>query len=371
MIDNQDAHPAQIELAKVFSSVTLLGPPMGDKLTRLVAHLFTPEESEVAVHVPFFYPRPLSSVAKKSRRNAELIKPILDGMAAKRVIYGGQKGYSLMPLIPGMFEYMLMNGVDTPWHRKYAELLNDMFATGFVKMYTTQKIPAIRNIPVQSEIQSKNIVVSSDLLSEMIDYHEDLAVAKVCQCRQSLHFIDKECKRSKPEDGCLIFGAFAQAAVASGLGSKVDKQQMRDISVERWEKKLVFLTGNVSPQSPNAICTCCDCCCHALETVNHYKGKTLIAESHYLAKVDEALCDNCGKCSRACNTLAHTMEKKKHLFDLKKCIGCAVCVSSCKENAIGMIENPGFKPPSKGFGTLGFKLLPPTALSGLRAKLSK
>ena len=101
MTTKYDAHPAQVEMAKVFSSVTLLGPPMSDKLVRLVAHLFTPEEAEIGVHLPFYYPKSLEKVARKARRVPELIKPTLDMMAEKRVIYGGEKGYCLMPLIPG------------------------------------------------------------------------------------------------------------------------------------------------------------------------------------------------------------------------------------------------------------------------------
>jgi len=371
MNEKYDAHSAQVELAKVFSSVTLLGPPMNDKLVRLVAHLFSPEEAEVAIHLPFYYPKPLAKVAKKAKRVPELIAPILQRMSERRVIYGGEKGYSLMPLIPGMFEYMLMNGADSEWHRKYAELLVDMFSSGYVRSFGGLKIPAVRNIPVQAAIESKNHVVDSDLLSEMIDYHDDLAVANVCQCRQSMHFVGKDCKRAKPEDGCLIFGSFARSTVDIGSGYAVSKEQMRDIATERWEKKLVFMTANVSPQSPNAICTCCDCCCHALETINHYDGKTLVAPSHFIVEVDESLCNNCGKCARACNTHAHVMDNKKHFYEVDKCIGCGVCVALCKEGALSMVENPEYKEPAKGFAQLAVKLLPATALTGLKTKLTR
>jgi NAD-dependent dihydropyrimidine dehydrogenase PreA subunit len=146
---------------------------------------------------------------------------------------------------------------------------------------------------------------------------------------------------------------------------------MKDIVAERWEKKLVFMTGNVAPGNSNAICTCCDCCCHGLEAVNHFHSAGILAAPHFLARVDEARCNNCGKCARACNTYAHTWENKKHQYDPAKCIGCGNCVSVCKELAISMAENPSYKPPSKSFTTLGLKLLPATAWSGLRAKLSR
>jgi len=366
-----DAHPAQVELAKVFSSVRLLGPPMGDKVVKLVAHLFTPEEAEIAKHLPFYNPKPLEKIVRKSGRDPGLIKPILDEMARRRVIYGGDSGYSLLPLIPGMFEYLLMSGADSDWHRKYAELLNDMFSTGYMREYTSGAIPAVRNIPVQNVIEGKSRVVDADLMSEMIDRHDELAMLNVCQCRQSMHLAGHECKRATPQDGCLVFGSFAQSSVDSDSGRAVSKEEMRDIVTERWEKKLVFLTGNVSPSSPNAICTCCDCCCHFLETINNYGGKNLVAPPHYVVQVDDSLCDDCGRCSLVCNTYAHAYEDKKHYYDPAKCVGCGICVDSCKRDAIKMVENPSYKPPAKDFQRLGLKLLPTTALTGLKVKLSR
>ena len=366
-----EAHPAQIALAKIFSSVTLLGPPMSEKVVRLVAHLFSPEEAELARHLPFYYPRSLKTVAKRAKRSPEEIKPLLDAMGKRRVIYGGRKGYALMPLIPGMFEYMLMTGADSEWHRKYAEMINDLVATGFIRNLANRSIPAVRNIPVQKIIEGQSRVLDADRISEMIDRHEYFSVLNVCQCRQSLHFTGHECKRSKPEDGCLVFGSLARDFEQNGSSRAVSKEEMRDIVVERWEKKLIFLTGNVSPSSPNAISTCCDCCCHFVEVVNHFDGKVLIAPSHFLAAVDESLCDDCGKCSMSCNTHAHTYKNKTHQYDRDKCIGCGICMGVCKRGAIRMVENPKYKPPARDFARLGLKLFPTTALAGLKAKLTR
>jgi len=371
MSENYDADPAQVKLARVFSSVLLMGPPMGRQLVELVAHLFSPEEAEVARHLPLYYPRPLRTISRKTGRPAEEILPLLEEMSRRRVIYGGEKGYSLLPLIPGMFEYLLMNGADSEWHREYARRLTELYGTGYVRKYATRSLPAVRNIPVQAAIEDKSRVADADLISEMIDAHTEFAVLNVCQCRQSISFSGGECKRAAPEDGCLVFGSFARASAGNGSGRMVEKEEMRDIVADRWEKKLVFLTGNVSPSSPNAICTCCDCCCHFLETVNHYGGGALLAAPHFKARVDTDLCDNCGKCARACNTGAHVMEAKVHYYHADKCIGCGACVDVCtKAKAITMVENPEYRPPSKDFRMLGLKLLPGFMMAGLKARFS-
>lgn len=366
-----NAHPAQLKLAKLFSSVILLGPELDEKVVRLIMHLFTPEEAELAQHLPFYYPRSLEKIARKAGLSKEQIEPLLKEMSAKRTILETSKGYSLLPLIPGMFERILMSGSDSPWHQEYARLLVDLYGTGFVRRYTRQKLPAVRNIPLQKAVESKSQVVDEDLISELIEYHQEMGIINVCQCRQSMHFIGKECKRASPEDGCLVFGSFARSLAKDGNGRIVSKEEMREVVRERWEKKLVFLTGNVSVESPNAICTCCDCCCHFLEAVNHYGGKSLLADAHFLVELDAEACDNCGKCVKVCNTYAHQLENKKHTYYPERCIGCGACLLVCKSQALKMVENPAYQSPTKDFKSLGLKLLPGAIFSGIKARFSK
>jgi len=373
MDKNFDAAPPQVALAKVFSSVTLLGPPMGDQLVQLIRHLFSPEEAEIARHLPYYYPRSqqsLKKLAAKAGQTPEEALLLLEAMSKRRTIFKTRKGYALLPLIPGMFERMLISGVDSEWHKEYARMLNELYATGYVRKYNNRRVPGVRNLPVQKAVEGKTKIIDADLVSEMIDFHKELLVANVCQCRQSTRFSGKECKRSKPEDGCLVFGSFATMVAANKDGRLVSKEEMRDITQERWEKKLVFFTANVSPQSPNAICTCCDCCCHYLESVNKFGGIANFAHSHFLAQVEESLCNDCGKCAKACNTYAHIFKDKKHSFASEKCIGCGVCVTVCKQDALKLVENPAFRPPSKGFVQLAIKLLPGTVIAGMKARLT-
>ncbi len=370
-MDRNDAHPAQEKLARTFSSVRLMGPPMSDKLVDLVCHLFSPEEADLAGHLPFYYPRPLSRIAKKAGREPELIRPLLDKMAQQRVIYGGSRGYALLPLVPGMFEYMLMNGSDSEWHQRFGQLISELFATGYARDYAGRKAPAIRNIPVKGALDDQSRVAHSGLVDEMLDAHTEFSVLTVCQCRQSARFSGRECERSSPEDGCLVFGSFSRNTEKSGNGRSVDREEMRDIVAERYEKKLVFLTANVSPETPNAICTCCDCCCHYLEYVNHYGGMVSLAEPRYKAVVDEDLCDLCGECADVCPTNSHSISEDLHKFEPGKCIGCGNCVTECSAAAINMKENPSYQPPSRNFARLGLRLLPGVSLSAVEAKLKR
>ena len=367
----ESPHPDQIKLAQIFTSVRLFGPPMSQALMELVCHLFSPEEASVAKHLPFYLPGSLEKIARRAGRNPQEIGAILNVMAQRKVILSTEKGYSLMPLIPGMFEYLLMDGSDSPWHRRYGQLITSLFETGYTRRYSTTPSPVIRNIPVQSVIEHTSRVVDSDLMSEMIDMHDKLAVLNVCQCRQSNAFSGHVCSRSSPEDGCLVFGSFAESTVEQGSGRFVSREEMHDIVEERWGKNLVFMSANVKPESPNAICTCCDCCCHYMKAVNLFDGGVSLAPPHFLAEVNESLCNNCGKCTRVCNTHAHSIKDKLHHYDSEKCIGCGLCVGACPKHAITMMENPAYKAPSRNWIHHGIRILPASILATIRALFSQ
>ena len=365
------AHPAQIELAKIFTSIVLFGPPMSDKLVELVCHLFNPEEAAVARNLPFYLPKSVEKIARRARRKPEDIRHVLEALAQRKIILGAEKGYCLLPLMPGMFEYLLMDGSDSPWHKRYGQLITSLFSTGYTRRYSTTTSHAIRNIPVQATIEHTSMVVDSDLMSEMIEAHDKLAVLNVCQCRQSQKFSGHECERSGPEDGCLVFGSFAESTVEKDCGRFVSREEMHDIVLERWDKNLVFMSANVTPPSPNAICTCCDCCCHFMKSVNAFGGRVSLAPPHFLAQIDETLCNNCGKCVKVCNTHAHTVNNKKHGYDAQNCIGCGLCVNACPQKAISMVVNPDYKAPSKNWIHHGIRLLPASLASTIKAHFNR
>lgn len=364
-------HVEHVALARVFSSVWLIGPPMSDQLTELVAHLFSPGEAAVAVHLPYYLPRSLATIARRAKLHPDEARVLLEAMAERKVILRSGQRYALLPLIPGMFEHLLNDGSDTPWHRRYARLINALFATGFTASYSTRPFPAVRNIPVQKAVEQTSRVLDADLMSKMIDSHEHMAVLNVCQCRQSARFSGRECRRAAPEDGCLVFGSFAGSVEKSGSGRLVSRGEMRSIVRRRWEQGLVFMTANLEPSRPNAVCTCCDCCCHYLEAVNRFGGRAFLAQPHFLARVDEDLCTGCGACEGACNTHAHTFSGGSHAYEPQQCIGCGLCAEACPAGAVTMEENPAYEPPASGWRPLFLKVVPAGVLAALRVMVSR
>ena len=366
------AHPEQVKLARVFSSLWLMGPPMSEKLVNLIEHLFSPEEARIAKHLPYYFPRTIETIARRARRPAAEVAPILQALAERRVILqAGSRGYALLPLIPGMFEYLLMDGRDAPWQRRYAQLINELFATGFTRRYSNTYVPATRYIPVETAVEHQECILEADRVSRMIDAHEHLAVLNVCQCRQSQAFDGKSCQRAAPEDGCLVFGSFAKGVEQSGTGRMVSRAEMAKIVKERWDKNLVFWAANVAPDRPNFICTCCDCCCHLLEGIEKFNSRVCIAEPHFLAAVDMDVCNHCGACVPVCNTHAHVLTDKRHTYTMESCIGCGLCVQACKHVAITMRPNPDYRKPAESWFSLAVRIMPGSVLAALKAMVAR
>jgi len=333
----------------------------------LISHLFSPQEALIACHLPLYFSRPVSWIARRAGRAPEEVAPLLEEMAQRRVIMRGKKGYALLPLVPGMFEHLLMNGAESPWHRRYAELFNALFATGYVRRYTTTKLPAIRNIPVHTAFEGRSRIHDIQGVYAMIEAHSDFAVLNVCQCRQSRHLTGQACRRALPEDGCLVFGSFALSVVAGGNGRPVSRDQMRAIARQRWEQNLVFMSANVTASVPNAICTCCDCCCHYVQAINDFGADSTLAPGPLLAEVDQERCIDCLACVKVCNTHAHQRVGQQHTFDRSRCIGCGLCLETCAPGAIRLRENPAYRPPSASYTRLGLRLLPGAALALLKS----
>jgi ferredoxin len=362
--------PEHVKLAKKFGAVKVMGPPPSDALLAVLAHLFTRDEARVALHLSFLRPRTAESLARKTGLQQAELTALLEEMCRKRAIIRAARHYMLYPLIPGTFENILRTGEDGPWHRRYAELVNGLFDTGYLREYFTRPVNAIRSIPIREAVEDQSLVAGEDLVSEMIDFHTDFAVLHACACRQSMHLTGHECRRAAPSDGCLTFGAYSRGIVAEGNGRAVDKSEMREIVAARREKNLVFFTSDAVPTLQTAICTCCDCCCHALGIINGLGGK-LAAPSHFLARVDAAKCTNCGRCIPPCNTHAHVLLDKKHVFDPAKCIGCGNCVAACERAAIVLVENERYRPPARTYRRLILRILPPVLRMGLGIKLRR
>jgi hypothetical protein len=154
--DYLDVTAPYLEVVKNYANPLLMGPPICDELVALVAHMFTEEEASLVQHIKSPMGKTAAAVAVAEGRPVEEVRPILKHLAEKGILlsFDGEekKRYRLMPIAPGVFEMVLVRtSLDTltDWHRRFAELFESLYETGYFVDYAEHPVPGVRYLPVR------------------------------------------------------------------------------------------------------------------------------------------------------------------------------------------------------------------------------
>jgi Pyruvate/2-oxoacid:ferredoxin oxidoreductase delta subunit len=345
-----------LQVAEKLSSPLLMGPPVCDELIAFVRHLFTEEEAGVVRHLGQFAGMSAADIARGERRPLDQIEPILHRLSTvKRAIAAsgpeGTRKYRLMPIMPGIFEMVLIGESPealSPWHRRFAELFEALYETGYTVDYQqgqTRPSPFVRVIPVGSTIDAHPMALPSDRLEVILDRYKVFGVGQ-CQCRMTMQVAGRGC--GKPMGNCTVMGEFAEQGIRQGWLRPVSRKDVLAIKREAESHGLVTWIMNAEAVKGQASCSCCGCCCHALRIVNEFNSPGVMAPAHFLPRFDAVRCTYCGKCARTCPMGALVMDvhqrTRQHLA--ARCIGCDLCVVACDDHqAIAMEPVPDYKLP--------------------------
>jgi Pyruvate/2-oxoacid:ferredoxin oxidoreductase delta subunit len=349
-----------LEVAQRLSSPLLLGPPICDELVALVQHLFTEEEAALVRHLRALIGKSAPQIARAEHRSRDQVEAILDELAfGKRAIAcSGRKGehrYQLLPLLPGVFEMVLVNQSPeslSEWHRRFAELFEALFETGFSVDYVVRPTTTVRYLPVGKSIDAHPMALPSDRLEVVLDQFDAFAVGK-CQCRTSAAVAGHACDR--PLENCMVMGRWTKRGVRDGWLRPVSKDEALAIKREAESHGLVTWMMNVESSRSQVSCSCCGCCCKAMRLVNEFNAPSVVAPPHFLPKPDFARCTFCGKCARHCpmGAIALDLEAKTYRHLPERCIGCGLCAVACdRQQAIAMEPVPDYRLPYRSWFSL-------------------
>ncbi len=159
-----------LQAAEKHSSPFLMGPPICDELIAFVEHLFTEEEAGVVRHMIPFVGKTAASLARAEHRPIEEIEPILHRLAfeIRAVACSGpdnRRKYALIPITGGIFEMVLIShSMDTltDWHRRFIELFEALYETGYTLEYARALPPAIRYMPVGKALDAHPMALPSN-----------------------------------------------------------------------------------------------------------------------------------------------------------------------------------------------------------------
>lgn len=348
-----------LDVAKVYTSPLLLGPQLCDELIALVEHMFTGEEAEFVSHMKPMRGHTAAGLARASGKDPEEAAELLHCLAHEKHILGSRgkdKGekerFMLMPIIPGTFEFIMLNltpGGVTPWHRRFSELFENLFATGFLTEHFRHPVTPIRYLPVGELVEALPMAFPSDRLEVILERYSDFAVGK-CQCRLSRQINGEGCGRML--ETCTAMGSVAKTAVGSGLMKQAGRRDILEIKKAAEKEGLVtWMMNQDNEKFSNNSCSCCGCCCEALRMVNEFSHPGIIAPPHFMPRIDTAKCKKCGDCCKACPMGATVLmgEGDNAWIEHRpgRCIGCGLCVVACSNGARALHAVSDYREPTK------------------------
>ncbi|MFW9940985.1 MAG: DUF362 domain-containing protein [Candidatus Thorarchaeota archaeon] len=304
---------------------------------RILKHLFTPEEAEIALKLKF-QPEPLKRVFKRFKKSGIALNELeqkLDDMYFKGIINRGintvgdaeEKYYAIVPLAIGIYEFQL-GRLTKDFYTDHEQYVDE----AFIHEYNSTGIPQLRVIPIEETIEHEQKIASYDDMRNLIEnIGEPIAVAE-CICRQAKDLMGEPCKKTKLVESCFTFRNAAKSYLEKGLAREITKEEALNLLKKAEEDGLVLQPGN--SLRPMNICTCCGCCCGILTHQKKIPEPAQFFATNYYAEVDQDACIGCGTCEERCNMDAIHIEDAIAHVDLTRCIGCGVCVPTCTSDAM-------------------------------------
>ncbi len=346
---------------------------------RLLKHIFTPEEAQIAVCLSHRH-APAKALFDRTSHLVDSVQELehrLRAMVNKGGIElrkeKGQRLYANAPLVVGMYELQV--------DRLTPELIQDF------KAYTSEKgygisllgtqVPQMRTIPIHKSISTHIPVADYDQIIRLLDKASAPFVILPCICRKKAAMLGNDCKQTQRMETCMAMGSFAHSVLEMGIGRQITRNEARDIIKANEKDGLVLQPANT--REVEFICSCCGCCCGMLGIQKNLPLPLDFWASNFQACLDTEACAGCGKCEELCQAGAITLPqssspqdghepvaKPKATLNLHRCIGCGLCVPGCPFKAISLEPVSTQTRPPKNRGALN-----ETILEGKKSPLGK
>jgi ferredoxin len=304
---------------------------------RILQRLFTPDEAEIALELSAI-PEPAATIHKrfKSRITLPELKQKLDRMGEKGNILAwpieGEVRYAKMIFAIGMYERQSKK-LTPEFERDVRQYMEEAFGQAFHNKKTQQ----LRIVPVNKQIAIERGVTTYDQIRAHVEASPGPFGAITCICRHGKDLTGESCKQTKLRDNCLMIGQAARWAVDSGMGQAISREQMLDLLDQADKEGLVLEPENT--KSPMFVCCCCGCCCGVLQSAKRLPNPADYFSSNFYAVVAKDDCESCGTCEVRCQMEAISSPEGKAVVDRLRCIGCALCVTTCPSGALRLQPN--------------------------------
>jgi NAD-dependent dihydropyrimidine dehydrogenase PreA subunit len=181
-------------------------------------------------------------------------------------------------------------------------------------------------LALDESIPRSQKVLTKSQVKEILS-NANIIALDICTCRDMI----KGCDADK--DVCILTDSLARKQLNKGEVEEISLQQGLDILERTAKQGLVHLCMNTGDNTPEAICSCCSCCCHDLRALLEYDQIEMVLHSDYVIQYNPEECTSCGACVEACHFSAYSLEDKL-VYTQSKCYGCGQCVRVCPSGAV-------------------------------------
>ncbi len=327
--------------------------PWNETLYEILKELYTPDEAEVLIRMPYVLSR-FERIARITRFDEARLRATLESLCEKGLAFdvcvNDQLRYMPAPLAVGIFELTMMRTRGELRHAEWAKLFHE-YMQGTHSFYAAnfkdgEQISIMRVLPHEEAIGEAGYV-------EVLDYEKATAIVEnanrfavgLCSCRhEKLHVGEKSCQA--PLETCSSFGSNADILIRHGMAKEISRSEMLENIARSKELKLVLTADNVQ-KNVGFMCHCCGCCCNLMLGVSQHGFPNTIVTSTYISQIDEEQCTGCEKCAKACPIHAiemvpivnpPTKKPKNPRVDESICLGCGVCALTCHKDAVRLVK---------------------------------
>ncbi len=322
---------------------------------RILQRLFTPEEAEIALELSSI-PEPAATIHKRLKAHLTLpdLTVRLDRMATKGVVLAhpinGQRCYAKLIYVIGMYERQI-NTLTPEFEREHRQYVDEALGAAL----HTGKTPQLRVVPVNKQIAVERGVTTYDRIRAHVESSAGPFGTIPCICRHGRDLLGESCRQTALRDNCLMIGPAAAWAVESGTGRSVTREEFLALLDRADQDGLVLQPENT--KSPMFVCCCCGCCCGVLTSAKRLPSPGAYFSSNFYAAADPDACSSCGACETRCQMDAIASPDGKAVVDRSRCIGCALCVSTCPSGAMRLEPNDQPKLPPDDTKALYMRML--------------
>lgn len=293
--------------------------------------VFTPEEAEIFCDLTLTA-ETAEEIALRSGRSPDQLEEKLIEMEKRGEIncsrVDGRLTFRMLPWVVGIYERQLSRMT-----QGFARLCED-YNLVLGPQLLMNKPQLMRVLPVEIDIPVHQEALPYDQVSHILEGSQSFGV-KDCVCNKAKHMIGEGC--SKPKEVCMSISSAPDAFKDDPSTRKISRQEALSILQKAEDAALVHLTANTQ-ENQTYICNCCSCCCPILGSVKMYNSSVTV-NSSYIAEIDAERCDTCGVCKdERCQVEAIISGSASYQILEQKCIGCGLCIGTCPNEAIRMIE---------------------------------